>query len=346
MVEDISVSDALNSTYQIIDTRSEIEFAKDHIPFSRNIPILNTSERHEVGVMYAKDKSEAIRKGYSIYHDKLSALEAQLAGFSKEIPVCVYCFRGGMRSSIFAKLVESLGFTTKRIKGGYKEYRAYVQAYFENFTPSCKFIVLHGLAGVGKTAILQKLPSIDLEGLANHRSALFGSIGLLPRSQKMFESLLCKRLQEITEPLVFIEGESKKLGHLYIPDKMFDCIMSAIPVEITAPLVHRVRQIVKDYFTHGEEEKIKDIIMTLKPYIGKKLTQNLLEKIDQKDYEFVSKTLLMDYYDKKYEHLLRKISFVASIHHEDTDTVVEQLLAFASNLALTPQVRIQTPKLL
>ena len=37
---------------EIIDVRSPAEFDNDHIPGSINIPILNDSERHEVGLKY------------------------------------------------------------------------------------------------------------------------------------------------------------------------------------------------------------------------------------------------------------------------------------------------------
>jgi tRNA 2-selenouridine synthase SelU len=42
-----------------------------------------------------------------------------------------------------------------------------------------KLIVLKGLAGTSKTEVIKKLSaSIDLEGLAMHRSSTFGAIGL------------------------------------------------------------------------------------------------------------------------------------------------------------------------
>jgi tRNA 2-selenouridine synthase len=57
-------------------------------------------------------------------------------------------------------------------------------------------IVLNGLAGTSKTELIKKLSvSIDLEGIAKHRSSTFGSIGLNPRTQKMFDSYLLQKLK-------------------------------------------------------------------------------------------------------------------------------------------------------
>ena len=48
-------------------------------------------------------------------------------------------------------------------------------------------IVLHGKTGVGKTLILKNLPDhLDLEGVAQHRSSLFGGIHKMPRNQVQY----------------------------------------------------------------------------------------------------------------------------------------------------------------
>jgi len=54
--------------------------------------------------------------------------------------------------------------------------------------------------------LLQKLPDyVDLEGLAQHRSSLFGAIHKSPRTQKDFEALLVQKLKTLLSALpVFV----------------------------------------------------------------------------------------------------------------------------------------------
>ena len=121
-----------------------------------------------------------------------------MSGFRpwKEATLVIYCARGGMRSSSVVHLLMTQGFTVYQLKGGYKAYRKFVLSQLTSYSPP--LIVLHGQTGVGKTQILQQLPDvIDLEGLAQHRSSVFGALGLTPRSQQMFEALLCVTYQRI-----------------------------------------------------------------------------------------------------------------------------------------------------
>jgi len=304
-MQKISVEETLELKDKVvIDTRSPVEFEKDRIPGSVNIPILDNEERKIVGTLYKDNPDDAIKVGYEYYNKKLPRMVKEFKKLDKDKKIIIYCWRGGMRSQTITKLVSDLGFNAFLLEGGYRAYRRYICAQLENYTPPFTFIVLYGLAGSGKTELIKKLvPSIDLEGLAQHRSSNFGAIGLNPREQKLFESLLFAKLKELeNEKFVFVEGESHKVGRVFIPNSIFKAMKRGLAVRVNCSIENRAKQIVKDYFTHGEEEKIREIIIYLKPHLSAKVVEDLLKLMDEKNYEEVSKILLQDYYDSKYEH--------------------------------------------
>ena len=245
----------------------------------------------------------------------------------KDKKIIIYCWRGGMRSQTMTKLVADLGFNAFLLEGGYRAYRKYIRAQLDNYKPSFTFIVLYGLAGSGKTELIKKLvPSIDLEGLAQHRSSNFGAIGLNPREQKLFESLLFAELKELDkEKFVFVEGESHKVGRVFIPNSIFKAMKRGLAVRVNCSVENRAKQIVKDYFTHGEEDKIREIIVYLKPHLTKKVVDDLLKLMDEKNYEEVSKILLQDYYDSKYEHQIGQADCKYSVNADSIMDCIKEL---------------------
>jgi tRNA 2-selenouridine synthase len=327
-MNEISVEDALKlKDAVVIDTRSPVEFEKDRVPDSINIPILDNEERKAVGILYKKNPDKAIELGYEYYNKKLPNMVAQFKKLDKKKKIIIYCWRGGMRSQTIVKLVSDLGFDAMLLEGGYRAYRKYVREQLENYKPSFTFIVLYGLAGSGKTELIKKLsPSIDLEGLAQHRSSNFGAIGLKPREQKLFESLLFKKLRELEgEKTVFIEGESHKVGKVFIPNSIFKAMKRGLAVRVNCSIENRAKQIVKDYFTHGEEDKIREIIIYLTPHLSKKVVEDLLKLMDEKNYEEVSKILLRDYYDSKYEHQISQASCSYTVCNDSMSDCIKEL---------------------
>ncbi|MBW2973079.1 tRNA 2-selenouridine(34) synthase MnmH [Candidatus Woesearchaeota archaeon] len=334
-MQKISVEEALKLKDKVvIDTRSPVEFEKDRIPGSINIPILDTEERKIVGIMYKDNPDKAIKLGYEYYNKKLPRMTEQFKNIAKNKKIIIYCWRGGMRSQTITKLVADLGFDALLLEGGYRAYRSYIRAQLESYEPPFTFIVLYGSAGSGKTELIKKLvPSIDLEGLAQHRSSNFGAIGLNPREQKLFESLLFAKLKELEgEKFVFIEGESHKVGRVFIPNSVFKAMKQGLAVRVNCSIENRAKQIVKDYFTHGEEDKIREIIVYLKQYLTKKVVEDLLKLMDEKNYEEVSKILLQDYYDSKYEHQIKQAECSYTVCNDDMIECIKELKRITGQL--------------
>ena len=334
-MQKISIEEALElKDAVIIDTRSPREYEKDRIPGAVNIPILDNEERKAVGTMYKQDPDKATQKGYDYYNKKLPRMVEEFKKLDKDKKIIIYCWRGGMRSQTITKLVCDLGFNAFLLEGGYRVYRRYVRTQLENYKPPFTFIVLYGLAGSGKTELIKQLvPSIDLEGLAQHRSSNFGAIGLNPREQKLFESLLFAKLKELEgEKLVFVEGESHKVGKVFIPNSIFTAMKKGIAVRVNCSIENRAKQIVKDYFTHGEEDKIREIIVYLKPHLTKKVVENLLKLMDEKNYSEVSKILLQDYYDSKYEHYIGQAGCSYTVCNDDMQECIKELKKIARRI--------------
>jgi len=120
-----------------------------------------------------------------------------------------------------------VGWGAKTLEGGYKAYRRHVVDSLAKLPARFTFRVIHGVTGSGKSRLLRALDAagaqvLDLEDLAAHRGSLLGSLPERPQpSQKMFESLLLQKLLSFdVEKGIFVEGESKKIGQLQVPEAL------------------------------------------------------------------------------------------------------------------------------
>jgi tRNA 2-selenouridine synthase len=89
--------------------------------------------------------------------------------------------------------------------------------------------VLCGRTGCGKTRLLQALAAqgaqtLDLEGLAGHRGSVLGAMpGKSQPSQKRFDTLCWQALRQMDPArAVFVEGESRKIGTLRVPEVLIE----------------------------------------------------------------------------------------------------------------------------
>ena len=118
---------------EIIDTRSEAEFAADHICDAINCPVLDNEERARVGTIY-KQRSpfEARKIGSALVSGNISRhLRGRFLDRPRTWRPLVYCWRGGQRSAAFAHVLSEVGWYTGRLEGGYRAYRRTVIADLE-----------------------------------------------------------------------------------------------------------------------------------------------------------------------------------------------------------------------
>ncbi|MBM7854467.1 tRNA 2-selenouridine synthase [Desulfohalotomaculum tongense] len=313
MYRDITIDEAMstnNACY--IDLRSENEYAEDRIPGAINVPLFNNEERARIGTVYKQVSVEEAKKlGLEIAGSKLSKLYQQIKEYSKGKILIVYCWRGGMRSQFVASVLSSMGLPVRRIVGGYKAYRKQVYSYLYNVELPHNAVVLHGLTGVGKTHILERLeamgaPVLDLENLAANRGSVYGKINMPPSpSQKLFETKLAEKLKSFEKVnYFFVECESRRLGRLYVPPAVYKKINTGCRVLLYASLSTRVKRIIADY-TGGENKNIRELqesTAKLAKYLGKNKVEELNQMLEQQEFEAVFTYLLTKYYDPLYKY--------------------------------------------
>lgn len=242
----------------VIDVRSEGEFDKAHFARTANIPILSDAHRHQVGLTYKNEGSEAAK---ALGHQLVSGeyKEALIRRWCDEIKrypgdaALLFCWRGGLRSRIAQDWIYQSGHEVLRVEGGYKALRHEAMKVLENPAP---FVVLSGMTGSGKTSLLHRLRRIvDLEALAHHRGSAFGGhLGARQPQQATFENQLAQALYRLA-PNYVLEDESPNIGRCHVPDNFYARMAVAPMVRIEAPSRQRALAIYQEYIqlplTHG-----------------------------------------------------------------------------------------------
>ncbi len=310
-----------------IDVRSPIEFEADHITGSVNIPLFADDERKEVGTIYRMaGRDNAIERGTEIVGEKLRDLVKSFLKY-QDRNIILLCARGGMRSGSLGSLLDSLGFRVFKLTKGYKDYRRHVAEQMQSITMPAPLFVLQGLTGSGKTEVIRKFPwSIDLEEMAGHRSSVFGGIGIAQKTQKRFESLLLDRLQSLEGAhFCLIEGESRKIGDLHIPESLYELMKNAPVVYLDTPMERRVDIIYNEYHPHCNNENIPAIVQSLSSKLGNASVEALTGLYAAGNIREFIRLMLEKYYDPLYRHSLQRKDFIATIHYVTTDDAVTEV---------------------
>jgi len=327
-MQTISVSEFLKEHFDyIFDARSPREFEESHIPGSENFYVLNNEQHAYIGDMY-KNRSKPQAKKEAVCF-MLENISAQLKNFDAEpgSRILVYCARGGKRSTALQTILSQLDYRVYKLEGGYKAYRKWVVDYLQNF-PHKKFAVLRGNSGCGKSELLEHLhPSLDLEKLANHFGSNFGYKGAQP-SQKQFENEIADFLVKTDpEKTIYIEAESPKIGSLYIPKLLHKRMQEGIQIEVTADLNDRVKRII-NYYGDIDDTGFINTLDKIKPFISKKIYEELKEYFLIGDITKVAEMLLTEYYDKKYRK--KPADFV--VKNDDLEKCAREIESFVASV--------------
>lgn len=293
----------------VVDVRSPAEFAAGHMPGAVNIPLLNDEERAAVGTDFKKKgRLEAVRTGFRVMGPRLSGIVDSALAVASGKELLVHCWRGGMRSSYFARVAGMADIRTTVLTGGYKAYR---HAAMEMFGEPLQLVVLSGNTGSGKTEVLQALGAlgeqiVDLEALANHKGSVFGGLGKGPQpTTEQFQNDLFESLLQLDRTRrIWVEDESKGIGHLFQPEPFWvQKVMSPV-VALQVDKSVRIRRLVSEYGDCNSDDFIRAMDKIEKRLGG----QHLVEARDRWRSGDKAGTMekLLTYYDKAYAASLVK----------------------------------------
>lgn len=314
--------------------RAPVEFAHGHLPGAVNLPILNDSEREQVGTTYKRQGPEAaVALGHRLVAGEVKADRIRRwTEYAKTHPgTVVYCFRGGLRSQIARAWMQEAGVDVPLIAGGYKAARQYLISQTEAMAKPEAFTVVAGPTGSGKTRLLAEIRGrralVDLEGLACHRGSAFGGIGVVQPTQTQFENGLAVELlrerHRFPAETVVIENESRLIGRNALPASLYKALRAAPSVWLDESVEIRVENIFQDYILNGEADKkallarYRTALKGIARKLGGLRTAELLKQMDEAEAEFDRsgdlalnrrwiESLLVEYYDPFYLHGLKE----------------------------------------
>ncbi|MBS1536166.1 MAG: tRNA 2-selenouridine(34) synthase MnmH [Bacteroidetes bacterium] len=325
----------------IFDVRTPSEFAHAHIPTAKNLALFSDEERAIIGTAYKLESREkAIMHGFEFFGPKMKLLVETALEQTDSKNVLVHCWRGGMRSSAIAWLLNFYGITTHTLVGGYKSFRNYALQSFGTLQP---MIIIGGKTGSRKTLILNELKklnqqTIDLEGIALHKGSAFGALGMPAQpSQEQFENSLAVEYRALDRHQnLWLEDESRKIGMAMIPENLFKQLRSAPVVVLEVPIEQRVTALVEDYGTANQEE-LRSSILKIRERLGGLQTKMALEELDRERMAECFE-ILLNYYDKSYQFGLdkRDPETLHSLHITSSDSAenARLVLDFAQSITM------------
>lgn len=325
----------------MIDVRSEGEFLQGHIPQAINIPLLNNTERVQVGTDYKqKGPGHAIKTGFRLVGPRLLDIVTATEQVARGRDVLVHCWRGGMRSNYFCQFVAMAQIKAVPLAGGYKAYR---QCVDECFQQPLQLITLGGCTGTGKTELLRKLAEVgeqvvDLEALAHHKGSVFGGLMQKPQpTTEQFQNNLFEQLRQLDPARpVWIEDESLSIGHVFLPSGFWQQMTKSPIVEVILSKTQRVQRLVAEYGSANREEFIAAI---------QKITKRLGGLAQRQAIEYVQVgnmpaaiEILLSYYDRAYQYGLANKLEAGRIRHraewngENNFEIVRDLIGYSREL--------------
>ena len=321
--------------YILIDVRSPKEFKEEPIPGAINIPSLLDDERAEVGTAYVRvSKEKAKEIGIEKISKRLPVIFKEINELSKQYDKLVfYCARGGMRSTTLEVLFNSLGYKTFKLQGGYKAYRQFILNTIEERNKDIKYIVIHGRTGEGKTKILEKLQErgysvLNLEKMADHKGSFFGALcEERKQSQKRFDGEIFDAVIKNEKKYFLVESESKRIGDIYVPECIYDSIISGLHIFVSTTMENRVKIIMEDY-SNASIESLEECLLKVARYISKERYKRYHSMLMEGKIAELSEVLMKEYYDPLYDIGIGKHQYDLNIHYENIDEAVDKIIEF------------------
>jgi tRNA 2-selenouridine synthase len=300
-----------NNFDTIIDARTPAEYALDHIPGAVSAPVLDDQQRIEVGTLYKQvSPFDAKKLGAALIAQNVARhIETLFKGRDRSWKPLVYCWRGGKRSGAMAHILREIGWDARTLEGGYRGYRRWVVDQLTSVPLEYDFVVIHGPTGSGKSRLLAALAragaqALDLEGLAAHRGSVLGGLPHESQpTQKWFESQLLAEVSKLDRGRpVFVEGESKKIGDIQVPEALMARMRASPCIVLETETDARVTLLLEEYEHFVQDRAALDAqIDCLAPLHGRdKIAQWKALAAEGRWREFVAR-LLAEHYDPAYQ---------------------------------------------
>lgn len=330
MTEIQEINQFLCHSTLLLDVRSPSEFIQGHIPGAISFPLFNDLERAQLGIIYKeRGKDAAVKLGLHFVGPKLSSFIENVENLvSPHTNLRLYCWRGGMRSNSLAWLLQTAGFHTTLLSGGYKEYRRWTQ---EQFKKNYSFILLGGLTGSGKTDLLQELEKtneqiVDLEKLAKHKGSSFGHLGNPEQpSTEHFENMLAFHLSKLNINMsIWIEDESRMIGTCHLPSAIWEQMHRSLFLWIECSKEERIKRLLESYGKHSADGMIQATQRLLKK-LGSVRSEQAIQCI--RDNEIATAiSIVLEYYDQSYIYSCKRRERLFSNSYSVSDPELIALL--------------------
>jgi tRNA 2-selenouridine synthase len=300
---------------EIVDVRTPLEYAEDHVPGAINAPVLSNEERVIVGTLYKDSPFEATRVGAAIAARNIAAhLDTTFADRPRNWRPLIYCWRGGKRSGSMTAMFNMIGWRARQLEGGYKAYRHTVLEALGALPGRLRFVVLAGPTGSGKTRLLQALgqagaQTLDLEALAAHRGSLLGALPAREQpSQKSFDTALVQTMRafDAAQP-IFVEAESRRIGAITLPIALVERLHGATCVVVEVAREERVALLLEDYgHLLDDQAYFREQLLKLTPLHGRERIESWCRLLDEDRRAELSEALVTEHYDPAYARSTRK----------------------------------------
>ena len=154
-------------------------------------------------------------------------------------------------------------------------------------------------------------------------------VGLQPRNQKMFDAMILQRFRALqNKEFIIIEGESRKLGRVLLPESLYKAMKKGINIKVELPIETRCKRLADEYFDTIEKiQQIKEIVKTMIPVLSNKIVDEIITAINSQDYEEAVRLLLVHFYDPKYNHTVENIDYQLKVNNDITK-VAEEIRKF------------------
>lgn len=293
----------------LLDVRSPAEYAISHIPGAISFPLFSDEERAKVGTAFKRHgQHDAFELGLKFVGPKMVEFVRNARSIANGKAISMYCWRGGMRSSSMAWLLNSAGMKVDLLPGGYKAYRRLV---VDDLAKVENLLILGGMTGAGKTEILHELKRngaqvIDLEGIANHKGSAFGNLMDVEQpTSEMFNNVVWKQISKFSSSRpIWIEDESRTIGTVYLFEDLYQNMLNSPVVMIEKDRSERAGKLAREY---GElsQELLKHGFEKIRKRLGGQHVNAASDAIDDGDLKTAAEIGLA-YYDKAYAHTILK----------------------------------------